>query len=724
MPDAPMKELTKKVYVYNKNNELLAYFDGEPPSYPENRIDMMIEPTVTIESNGASTFTFSMNMYSQKWQDISDPENIYLVDGRKYVCLNETGIVTENETVTVTAYETWKLLEKRYVQAYNVPKEDEFIDDQTVCLLPKSTEPLVVNGVTYTNNPYPRGSAGYNYWALLQGSGWTLAFCDVIADGFNAAEDYGVFNVETDQKDLLYNLEHVRDLYGGIFEWDSVNQTLSVHDSSKWNNDYGFEIRKGKNLQTLTISMDTDITTRLYPLGENSLNISAVNNGKRYVDDFSYTSAIYEKNLQNSDIYDQKQLLYWGQEQVKKLSRPRKNINCEIVDVRTVEGREYETFDINHLATVVYSDGPEQTLTKETLRIISWTYNVFAPYQATIELGDKLQNMVDFLKQSYESGNKADSVIDSGGRIDYDSLWDYENGTYWGDTLYKYIHETEHRLEIKIDDVEGSLADFIVEANETFATIEALVKFETETTTAIANLKMYADDTFATIESFVSFQTQTTNAIASVEQYVDSVEARVTSNTQFINQVDGRVNTAFTQISQVSDKAQSAIDITAGFNNQMARLEIRVDGMGSKISATAKTVDVHAITLNAHSKSINVIADCVRISGVIKAGVLEAHEGYFDKLKAGTGEFGRLLVYKAEFSSLLAKYIDVSFLEGKNIKCSGISAGTGNFDAGGFQTLSIYDTVNFPKNVYFAGWKFHIGTIKCNNGTFDAMVKV
>ena len=129
---------------------------------------------------------------------------------------------------------------------------------------------------------------------MLQGSGWTLTFCDVIADGFNAAEDYGVFNVETDQKDLLYNLEHVRDLYGGIFEWDSISQTLSVHDSSKWNNDYGFEIRKGKNLQTLTISMDTDITTRLYPLGENSLNISAVNNGKRYVDDFSYTTAIYE----------------------------------------------------------------------------------------------------------------------------------------------------------------------------------------------------------------------------------------------------------------------------------------------------------------------------------------------------------------------------------------------------------------------------------------------
>lgn len=619
MPDAPMKELTKKVYVYNKNNELLAYFDGEPPSYPENRIDMMIEPTVTIESNGASTFTFSMNMYSQKWQDISDPENIYLVDGRKYVCLNETGIVTENETVTVTAYETWKLLEKRYVQAYNVPKEDEFIDDQTVCLLPKSTEPLVVNGVTYTNNPYPRGSAGYNYWALLQGSGWTLAFCDVIADGFNAAEDYGVFNVETDQKDLLYNLEHVRDLYGGIFEWDSVNQTLSVHDSSKWNNDYGFEIRKGKNLQTLTISMDTDITTRLYPLGENSLNISAVNNGKRYVDDFSYTTAIYEKNLQNSDIYDQKQLLYWGQEQVKKLSRPRKNINCEIVDVRTVEGREYEIFDINHLATVVYSDGPEQTLTKETLRIISWTYNVFAPYQATIELGDKLQNMVDFLKQSYDAGNKADGVIDSGGRIDYDSLWDYENGTYWGDTLYKYIHETEHRLEIKIDDVEGSLADFIVEANETFATIEALVKFETETTTAIANLKMYADDTFATIESFVSFQTQTSQHFASITQYVDSVSSEVSI-------VAGEVNSQ---------------------GQEIARISVRVNNVeGSVIDLEADVINLDGDITNINSKVTNI------------NGRLNAAEGDIDSLNSRTATIERAYITEADVDRIVANEIN------------------------------------------------------------------
>lgn len=663
MPDLPIKQLSQKVYVYNKNNELLAYFDGESPSYPENRIDMMIEPTILIESNGASTFTFSMNMYSQKWADISDPENIYLVDGRKYVCLNENGIVTENENVTITAYETWKLLEKRYIQAYNVPKDDEFIDDQTVCLLPKSTEPLVVNGITYTNNPYPRGSAGYNIWALLQGSGWTLTFCDVIADGFNAAEDYGVFNVETDQKDLLYNLEHVRDLYGGVFEWDSINQTLSVHDSSKWNNDYGFEIRKGKNLQTLTISMDTDITTRLYPLGESNLNIAAVNGGRRYVDDFSYTSAIYEKNLQNSDIYDQKQLLYWGQEQVKKLCKPRKNISCDIVDVRTVEGKEYEIFDINHLATVVYNDGPEQKLTKETLRIISWTYNVFAPYQATIELGDKLQNMVDFLKQSYESGITSDGLIDSSGRIPYDSLWDYENGNVWGDTLYKYIHETEHRLEIKIDDVEGSLADFIVEANDTFATIDALVKFETETTQAIANLRIYADSTYATIESLVSFKTETSNAIASITQYVDGLESRIDIHAEYINENAHNI----AAIELVANENTSQINIIAD--------QVRIQG-----ELIAKKADISDITADKiHLRGLDGSSVTLDYWNVTANSTFKAHSdsiyafaAHFERVDAKIANFETLYAKKSEIGSIVNGILSSQYVTVKNLNANGI----------------------------------------------------
>lgn len=704
-----MRELTKSVTVYNKHGERIAYFDSESPGIPENRINMMQRPTVSIEANGASTFTFQMNTKSQKWKDISDPENEYLVDGRKYCCLSPNSIAIENETVTVTAEETWNKLSKKYVQAYNVPKEQEGIDDQTVVLLPKSKEPLVVNGVTYHNVPYPRGSAGYNIWAILQGTGWRLAFCDVIADGFDPSQDYGVFNVETDQKDVLYNLEHIRELYGGIFVWDSINQTLSVHDSNKWNNDYGFEIRKGKNLNNLTIEYDNDIITRLYPLGESYLNIAAVNGGKRYLDNFSYTSTIYEGNLQNSDIYDQKQLKFWGEQQLAKLCKPRKTVTADIVDVRTIEGKEHETFDIHDIVTVVYRDGVDEVLTKESLRIISWQYEVFAPYNMSLELGDRKLNFVDFLKQAYESGNTSDGLIDSNGHISSDSIWDYEEDSLLKDHLYKYIHETEHRLEIKVDDVAGSLADFIVEANETFATIDALVQFETETTTAIANLKMYADDTFATIVSLTEFKTETTQAIAGIEQYVDSVEARVTSNTQFIENVDGRVTESFTRIEQVSKRAEAAIDFSAEVDGKVADLKIEVRNNTSTITATADEVNVHATTLNAHSESINVIADCVKVNGAIYAGMLASHD--------------------AEIKNLKAKMITTESLKSKNIECAGCFAGTGNFDAGGFKScnigsLEVTQTVYFPKKVYFAGYQFHIGKIEAKNGTFHAMTKV
>ena len=627
-----MRELTKSVTVYNKNGERIAYFDSESPGIPENRINMMQRPTVSIEANGASTFTFQMNTKSQKWKDISDPENEYLVDGRKYCCLSPNSISIENETVTVTAEETWNKLSKKYVQAYNVPKEQEGIDDQTVVLLPKSKEPLVVNGVTYHNVPYPRGSAGYNIWAILQGTGWRLAFCDVIADGFDPSQDYGVFNVETDQKDVLYNLEHIRELYGGIFVWDSINQTLSVHDSNKWNNDYGFEIRKGKNLNNLTIEYDNDIITRLYPLGESYLNIAAVNGGKRYLDNFSYTSTIYEGNLQNSDIYDQKQLKFWGEQQLAKLCKPRKTVTADIVDVRTVEGKEHETFDIHDLVTVVYRDGVDEVLTKESLRIISWQYEVFAPYNMSLELGDRKLNFVDFLKQAYESGNTSDGLIDSNGHISSDSIWDYEEDSLLKDHLYKYIHETEHRLEIKVDDVAGSLADFIVEANETFATIDALVKFETETTTAIANLKMYADDTFATIQSFVSFKTETSQHFASVTQYVDSVSSEV-------NIVAGEVDSQ---------------------GREIAKISVRVN-------------DVEGSVIDLDSDITNINSNVTNIKGRLKAA-----EGDIDSLSSRTATIERAYITKAEVDKLVANEISTLTISASKIYLNGVRCGACN----------------------------------------------
>lgn len=598
-----MSSINQEIIVYNKNYEFLAKFTKDPPIDTSNKINMMIDPTVSISQNGESTFSFSINFNSQKWKDIQDPENIYLVNGREYTALSEDSFVYGDNIVDVTLVETWYLLSKVYVQAYNVPADREGIDEHTVVILPKSTEPLIVNGVQYDNNPHPRGSAGYALWALLQGSGWSLGICDVIVEGFSPEKDYGVFNLESDQKDLLHNIQMVQELWGGILVWDSVNKVLHLRDENKWDTDNGYEIRKGKNLKTApVITQNNDVITRLYPLGESKLNIKKVNDDKTYLENFSYTDKVYSRILQNSNIYDQNQLKFWGERKLSEICKPSRFITAELVDIRTVQGFEHEVFDLNDIATIVHSDPITGEETKEKQRIIKWTYNVFAPENCSVELGNKTRNVVEIIKQSWENSEKADDNINDNGNIPSDNIWDREHGTNLPgrfDQTWNYIYQTEHRLEIRINDVAGSLADFIVEANNTFATIEALTQFQTDVTNAIAGLQLYVDSTFATIESFTAFQTQVSQSLTSINQRVDENAAEISINARHIE--DNSDNIA--EVRVIANRNESKIELNAD----------KIEANGRLIAKKADISDLNALSIQVS----NLRADVADVTNLI-----------------------------------------------------------------------------------------------------------
>lgn len=113
----------------------------------------------------------------------------------------------------------------------------EAIDEHTFVILPKANKKykLTIDGVSYEDSEVkdsrgvvmPRGSGGYAMWAALKNSGWTLGICDVIAKDFDPSIDYGCFNIESDMKDVLYNVQYIQQLYGGIFDWDSEHKVLN-----------------------------------------------------------------------------------------------------------------------------------------------------------------------------------------------------------------------------------------------------------------------------------------------------------------------------------------------------------------------------------------------------------------------------------------------------------------------------------------------------------------
>ena len=527
-----LSEKIATIYVLesDSSNKVIAQFTNEIPSSNEARIELMQNPTITIRQNTESTFTFSMFIFSEKWKQINDANYCYFVNGRKYVASGENAVQYNGNVVTVTAVELWYELNNKYVKAYNadITSEDtkEIVDEQTVLLLPKSTAPLYVNGERIYNNPYPRGSFGYNAYAVLHGSGWTIGICDVIVDGFDANADFGCFNIETDMQPILYNLNMMRDLYGGVFIWDSLNRVLNIRDETKLDSDFnkwkGYEIREGKNLQSISINQNNDIVTRLYPYGESKLNIKAVNGEKAYLDNFIYSSKIIERNIDNADIYDQRQLKYWGKRKLQELSKPRRTITVQFVDRRNETAYEHEIYDVGDIVRVVYIDKETKKEVVELQRVISRTYNPFTVSSSVVEIGDKKQNWQEILKQTFE-----DTDYNSNGQISSGDIYDKEVGTL------KDFYKSNGT----------SLAEIRTDIGENYARILLNTSYINQTTASLAQYKQEVTNTYATISSFTAFRHETADGFSqtetAIEQLSDDIQGEISLSASYGNNTIG-----------------------------------------------------------------------------------------------------------------------------------------------------------------------------------------
>lgn len=626
------------VTVKDKNGKLLAKFSNKTPAASNSdKKNLMVSPTIDITSNGDSTLSFQMFVASEKWQAIKDPQNLYYCNGRVYTAMNEQSYVYSGPIVNVTLVETWYLLAYKYVKAHNVNTEVEALDDHTVKILPKTDKKykLTVNGVQYDDSEVkdsrgvvmPRGSAGYALWAILKGSGWSLGVCDVLPDGFDAANDYGTFNVETDMKDVLQNVQYVQQLYGGILDLDSENKVLSLRDERKDGTDFntwkGYSIRKGKNLSDYpTITWDNNLITRLYPLGNGNLNIKKVNDNKGYVDNFSYTTDIYESYLQNANIYDtndeggQKTLKFWGEQQVAKYCRPRKSISYTIVDSRAVSAQSHENFDVNHIVKAYYQDTESGDEVFEFLRVQHLTYNWFFPSSdSTVEVGDKISNEVELFYQVYKQTENS-AQTDANGHLSGSDIYLEVPEAYW-DSLFG-----------------GSFG---------YASLQVITNLhaehETENTEAIADLRVYADDTFATITSFTSFQEWTEDEFKASSTRIDQVSTALSAQIE-LEAKHHEESLEYTQESVANlrlyvdgDFAQAQLKAAYAYSdaktkevsNALASFEAYADRTYAQasVSATYSYVDSQVNALNSSIASVKATADRASssVSAIASGGI-------------------------------------------------------------------------------------------------------
>jgi len=343
---------------------------------------LKIKETLSTTDTSATPQLHSLSLTTlkleTKWQYLTDKYRIY-ADGKEFVILNPDAVDKQRDgqklTGKIKAHESWVLLGKKYQTVSNDPQNPN----------PPWGAVIIVSGGE-AHGGFEAGSAGSALSYLLNGTGWTVGTVDVV----------GTFDLETEKESVLYNINQVQEKWGGILIWDSINKTVSLRDEEAWQNYTGYQIRYAKNLKGINRVDDYDIVTRLYPFGENDLNIATVNGGLLYLDNQSYSTQVLEGVWYNQDLADQAQLKVQGEKQLAVMCRPRHNYKTEVLDLRSIPGYGHETFKRSDMVDLFDEDFGANA----RVRIIRYRHNVFQPWLCDMELGDPLEKIAATVAQT------------------------------------------------------------------------------------------------------------------------------------------------------------------------------------------------------------------------------------------------------------------------------------------------------------------------------------
>lgn len=429
------------LYVLNKNEGIIAVFNKDDE-------DTLIDPIIEEVQNAETKLTFQVPASSEKWKSTYNPENLYLVDGKIFSanfsdCIERERADSNEDIITVIAYERQKLLEREYVRAWNSTTGFEAIDEFMVVVLSNGNLDLYNNDLVVPTT-HTKGTSGYVLDALLYGTGWTTGICDV----------QGTFDFETDMVNVYENILKVQEIWGGILVFDSLNKTVSHRDETQYLPYSGFEVRYQKNLQSSKYIGDNKIITKLCPLGEGSLNIKTVNNNSIWLTNFTYTNTVFKSIENNPDIYDATQLKAWGERKLQELCKPRRELTMTTALLNSVEGYELEEVHLNDIVDVIDYDFVENTVTQ--LRVLEYKHYVWSGADADLVIGDITLESTDIFKKNVQATNLINSgTLDTSRVIDY-----YKNGESLKERLRsidQVIVDTASELSQADDEIRASV---------------------------------------------------------------------------------------------------------------------------------------------------------------------------------------------------------------------------------------------------------------------------
>lgn len=219
--------------------------------------------------------------------------------------------------------------------------------------------------------------------------------------------------------------ENVVSRLGGFIRMTRDGQgrnVLNYYSETSYGTVSNTTVELAKNMKSISVNTDaTGTITRLFPLGAHTnnetgerLTISSVNGGLPYLDDteaIQATGVIKCGTYVWDDVTLPENLIQRGREYLAQASRVKKTFQATVLDLSTI-GAEADTFKVGN----TYRFINRLIGLDEYLKINKITTNIYAPYQPTIEIGDKLERITNVAAQvrryiEYEAPKQYSTIL-------------------------------------------------------------------------------------------------------------------------------------------------------------------------------------------------------------------------------------------------------------------------------------------------------------------------
>ncbi len=265
----------------------------------------------------------------------------------------------------------------------------------------------------------------------LRGTGMTiLQYADIALQNTGwvykniSADTVDVRNITEANTDSMKMLEKIAEVFWVEIEFRAKEKKVLFF------NRVGRRIKiprfiKGFNLKSLDIKTDTyDFYTRIIPYGKNGLTIESVNNGKNYLDNMKYMSAVRTAIWEDTNYTDAAQLKNMAEKKLGELAKPKITYTAQIFDVASIS-EEYAdfAFGIGDEADIIEPD-MEIMARERIVRIARYPNN---PEKNTVEFSNRNISFSDMQKKLLAASDSISNVTN--GKVVISSKVDGLQGT-------------------------------------------------------------------------------------------------------------------------------------------------------------------------------------------------------------------------------------------------------------------------------------------------------